>query len=236
MNQVLAQRELDDPGMAPSGVVRSFVAVPLPGEVRAAILEAIHAALPDGTPALSVRLPALRWAHRAENLHVTLKFLGQVDQGLLAQFAAALAQGLASIPDFEIQLRGLGAFPSPQDAQVIWVGVDDPSQRLGQVARIVQDLADRLAVGRDQSPQGRPRAFRAHVTLGRVPRRARQGVDAALLLASWADRDLGRVPVNQIHLYESITGGDASTYVLRGKATLEGATDGDGKDRDQGSN
>ena len=119
---------------------------------------------------------------------------------------------------------------------MIWVGVDDPTQRLGQVARIVEALAERLAVGRDQPPEGRRRAFRAHVTLGRVPRRARQGVDAAPLLASWADRALGSVPVNQIHLYESITGGGASTYVLRGMATLEGATDGDGQDRDQGSN
>jgi hypothetical protein len=55
-------------------------------------------------------------------------------------------------------------------------------------------------------------------------------------LAPWAERTFGQVLVNEVHLYESITGGDASTYVLRGTAALEGATHGDRKERDQGIN
>jgi len=213
--------------------------VPLPAGVRSAILAAVHdveAATAAEQPSLSSRLADVRWVRRPENLHVTVKFLGQVDQALLARYVAALTAQLAPVDGFDVDLRGFGAFPSLHDAQVIWIGVDDPARRLAGVARIVEDVAGRLAIGDDHASAKRP--FRAHVTVGRTPRRARHGVDATEALGSysWANRPFGRVAVGEVHLYESITGGDASTYVLRGTATLEGATHGDGQDRDQGRN
>jgi RNA 2',3'-cyclic 3'-phosphodiesterase len=240
---------------ARGGTVRSFVAVPLPADARAAILASVHGAGPGGAPGLSAGLPEIRWSRRPENLHVTLKFLGQVDPALLARFAAALAEALAPTAGFQVSLRGFGAFPSPRDAQVIWVGVDDPARQLAAVAGIVEQVAARLAVGQDhaktqsqpqaQTPPHKPRPFRAHVTVGRTPRRARHGVDATAALTGWSERAFGPVTISEIHLYESITGGDASTYVLRGTATLhgaretqavKGATHGDGQDREQGRN
>jgi 2'-5' RNA ligase len=222
-----------------SSTLRSFVAVPLPAPVRAAILAAVHDGksdrLPDAASGLAAQLPDIRWSRRAENLHVTLKFLGQVDPGKLARFAQELAAALRAIPGFDIRLRGFGAFPSPRDAQVIWVGVDDPAHRLGQVAAITEEVAARTAVAAGDPLLGK-RPFRAHVTVGRLPRRTRRSVDAAAALAPVAEQAFGRVTVSEVHVYESITGGEASTYVLRGTATLEGATHGDGKDRDQGRN
>ena len=228
-----------------SSTLRSFVAVPLPAPVRAAILAAVHdekadaasgpaARLPGAARGLAAQLPDIRWSRRPENLHVTLKFLGQVDAAKLSDFAQELAAALRAIPGFDIRLRGFGAFPSPRDAQVIWVGVDDPAHRLGQVAAITEEVAARTAVAGDPLPGKRP--FRAHVTVGRLPRRARRSVDAAAALAPAAEQAFGQVTVSEVHVYESITGGEASTYVLRGAATLEGATHGDGQDRDQGRN
>jgi 2'-5' RNA ligase len=232
-----------------SSTLRSFVAVPLPAPVRAAILAAVHdgksdrlpaatsglvARLADADSGLAAQLPDIRWSRRPENLHVTLKFLGQVDPAKLARFVEELAAALRAIPGFDIRLRGFGAFPSPRDAQVIWVGVDDPAHRLGQVAAITEQVAARTAVAGDPLLGKRP--FRAHVTVGRLPRRARRSVDAAAALAPVAEQAFGGVTVSEVHVYESITGGEASTYVLRGTATLEGATHGDGKDRDQGRN
>ena len=242
-------------GLAPRGAsLRSFVAVPLPASVRAAILAAVHAtghdtvpnAPSDATTSLAARLPDIRWVRRPENLHVTLKFLGQVDGAKLARFTDELAAALrkVAIPGFDIQLRGFGAFPSSRDAQVIWVGVDDPTQRLGQVAAIVDEVAARAPL----QPDGYPtlptlpalgkRPFRAHVTVGRAPRRSRRprSGDATAALAPAAEQAFGRVAVSEICIYESITGGEASTYILRGKATLEGAIHGDGQERDQGRN
>ena len=217
-----------------SSTLRSFVAVPLPAPVRAAILAAVHDVKADAARGLAAQLPDIRWSRRPENLHVTLKFLGQVDAANLARFVQELAAALRAIPGFDIRLRGFGAFPSPRDAQVIWVGVDDPAHRLGQVAAITEEVAARTAVAGDPLPGKRP--FRAHVTVGRLPRRARRSVDAAAALAPAAEQAFGQVTVSEVHVYESITGGEASTYVLRGAATLEGATHGDGQDRDQGRN
>ncbi len=223
------------------GGVRSFVAVPLSAPVRSAILAAAEG--------LSARLPEVKWTRKADNLHVTLMFLGQVEPERLARFDGALGAALGGHPRFAVSLRGVGAFPSLKDAQVVWVGVEDPSRRLDEVARAVVDVAEQLAVG-DVAEQRR-RAFRAHVTIGRTPRRASSNAvrgsssnalrpygarDVTAALAPWAERAFGEVLVNEVHLYESITGGDASTYVLRGTAALEGATHGDRKERDQGIN
>jgi len=206
--------------------IRSFVAVPLSAPVRSAIL--------DAAEGLSARLPEVKWTRKADNLHVTLMFLGQVEPSLLARFGQVLGGALDRHPSFSVGLRGVGAFPSPRNAQVVWVGVEDPARQLGEIARAVVDVAEQLAVG-DVAEQRR-RAFRAHVTIGRTPRRSRGAGDVTAALAPWAERSFGEVLVNEVHLYESITGGDASTYVLRGTAALEGATHGDRKERDQGIN
>jgi 2'-5' RNA ligase len=206
--------------------IRSFVAVPLSAPVRSAILAAAEG--------LSARLPEVKWTRKADNLHVTLMFLGQVEPSLLARFGEALGGVLGPHPSFTVDVRGVGAFPSLKNAQVVWVGVEDPSRQLDEVARAVVDVAEQLAVG-DVAEQRR-RPFRAHVTIGRAPRRSRGVGDVTAALAPWAERDFGQVLVNEVHLYESITGGDASTYVLRGTAALEGATHGDRKERDQGIN
>jgi len=223
-----------EPGQQPGqrdGKVRTFVAVPLPAEARTAILGAAQR--------LSAGLPDIKWSRKAESLHITLSFLGQVDEGQLARFAAALGGALGPRPRFEVELRGFGAFPSVRDAQVVWVGVEDPMRRLGEVARVVEEVADRLGVGKSDKQtdkKAEQRDFRPHVTVGRIPRRSRRGPDAAEALAPWSQHGFGTVSVTEIDLYESITGGDASTYVLRGKAMLEGATHGDGQEREQGIN
>ena len=219
--------------------VRTFVAVPLPAAIRAAIQAVARE--------LSPRFPDLKWTSKPENLHLTLRFLGQLDEAVMGRFADALAAALGPRPGFEIDLRGLGAFPSPRDARVVWVGVEDPSRRLADVAGLVGSVADQFGFGLaarsdndnggDHDPgrhdQGRvdgaraghddglpARPFRAHVTIGRTARRA-PGLDVTAALAAWSGRALGRVSVREVHVYESITGGDASTYVLRGKATLQ---------------
>jgi 2'-5' RNA ligase len=209
--------------------VRTFVAVPLPAGIQAAIQTVAQD--------LSPRFPDIKWTPKPENLHVTLRFLGQVDEGVLGRFAAALVAALGSRPGFEIELRGLGAFPSTGDARVVWVGVEDPSRSLADVADIVGNifgpLAEQFGLGAatkdaatkdadktsDAGPP--PHRFRAHVTIGRTARRAAHGVDVTAALESWSDRAFGKVSVRQIHVYESITGGDASTYVLRGTAMLQ---------------
>jgi len=116
------------------------------------------------------------------------------------------------MPTFEVEARGMGAFPSAHQASVIWVGLDDAARRLAAVAAAVDGVAARFGVAREVRP------FRAHVTVGRCKGR---GVDARAALLPFAEQGFGSVDVREVHLYESRLGGEGSTYILRSRAGLK---------------
>jgi RNA 2',3'-cyclic 3'-phosphodiesterase len=194
---------------APSEI-RSFIAVALPPDVQQRVLAAavsLGPALPEG---------AVRWSRKVENLHVTLKFLGNVAVGRLDQLGQALVARLGAVPPFSIAVRGFGAFPSLRAASIIWAGLDDREQHLARVAAIVDQVA--AAHGFVAEEREKTRAFRGHVTVGRTKERAT--VDVRQALRSWADHAFGEVAVGEVSIYESRLGREGSTYVLRCRAPL----------------
>jgi 2'-5' RNA ligase len=189
--------------------VRSFVAVPLPGELQARVAAVSEELAGD--------LTGIKWSRKTENLHVTVKFLGAVAEETLAAIAETLAGALAKVPRFSIELRGMGAFPSVRHAKVVWAGIDDPDRGLPQVAAAVESVA----AGFGFPPEQRP--FTGHVTVGRAQNRSSRGVDAEAALARFAGRSFGETAVDEVHVYESRLGRDGSTYVLRSRASLGSA-------------
>jgi 2'-5' RNA ligase len=188
---------------APRGLVRSFVAIPLPGAVQNEIAEAART--------LARELPGVKWSKKPENLHVTVKFLGPVAEPRLAEIGAALSAALTDVPRFELAMRGFDAFPTTARANVLFAGVDERGGRgLAAVARIAESVLERFGFPREA------RAFTGHVTIGR----SKEGVDARAALAPWAGRAFGAVSVDELHVYESRLGGEGSTYVLRSRAAL----------------
>ncbi|HVR61615.1 MAG TPA: RNA 2',3'-cyclic phosphodiesterase [Polyangia bacterium] len=186
--------------------VRSFIAVDLPSEVRERVLAAavsLAPALPDVD---------IRWSSKVENLHVTLKFLGNVAVGRLDQLGQALVARLGAVPPFSIGVRGFGAFPSLREASIIWAGVEDRQQHLARVAAIVDDVAAAHGFVPEE------RAFRGHVTVGRARERAH--VDVRQALQSLTEQAFGEVVVSEVSIYESRLGREGSTYVLRCRAPL----------------
>ncbi len=136
---------------------RAFLAVVPPPAARAWAESAAHSA--------ELLAPDLRWA-RTEQLHLTLQFLGPVDDlGPVAEFVTDSVRPRAT---FTLSLGGGGAFPEPRRATVVWLGVRDGRDEL-------TDLAVSLA-----SLSGEDRAYRPHVTLARRNRArdVRQVVDA----------------------------------------------------------
>ena len=105
------------------------------------------------------RLPAAKWV-RPENWHVTVKFLGRTDPGLLARVHDACAVAAAGIRPFRVELDGLGVFPRPKRARVFWVGLDDE----GGMATLASALDKELE--REFPPEKRP--FSAHLTVARL--------------------------------------------------------------------
>jgi 2'-5' RNA ligase len=189
-------------------LVRSFVAVPLPEDVRAEIASA--------AAELARELPGddMGWTRKPENFHVTMKFLGSIEPQRLEALGAALVEAFASVPPFSVEVGTFGAFPSARRATVLFAGVGDREGRLGACAAIVESVAERLGF----TPG--TRAFHGHVTVGRHKRGV---LDASTVLEGWADRCFGTIPVQEIHVYESQLGSEGSTYILRHRAELAGA-------------
>src|SRR5690606_8584575 len=102
---------------ASSTEVRLFVAVLLPGKVRAGIAGEV-------VPSLRERLPRAAWV-RPDNLHVTLKFAGRRPEALVPELTDALRAAAAGVEPFDLVLEGVGAFPSLERPRVLWLGARD---------------------------------------------------------------------------------------------------------------
>lgn len=123
-----------------------------------------------------------------DNLHVTLKFLGQIEPVLVQRVGSLLAEVASQHSAFELEVRGLGAFPTPRRARVIWAGLAAGAAELGRLAARVDAGLAELGF----APEARP--FAAHVTLARVREPQRDAGLAAALEAGPA-REFGRFRV-----------------------------------------
>jgi 2'-5' RNA ligase len=159
--------------------------------------DATRAALATASAAL--RAPAaslpVAWV-AAENLHITLKFLGAIDEARVPAVIDALHTAAAGHRAFELAVVGLGAFPSSTRVRVLWAAVSAGDDALAALASDVDDATALLGAPREA------RAFVPHVTLARVrePRRAPALADA---LDAAASRAFGRTTVAQVALMRS---------------------------------
>lgn len=131
-----------------------------------------------------------------ENFHVTLKFLGAVEEARLADVTSAVSATAAAAAPFEVAVRGLGAFPAATRARVLWAGTDDPAGRLRGLASAVDEALGALGFPREDRP------FAGHVTLGRVREPSRRPALADALAAA-AARPFGPVAVSHASIMRS---------------------------------
>ncbi len=140
-------------------MLRAFIAVEIPLEIQQKIhRETIN--LRKGIDSL------IRWVP-PQNMHLTLKFLGDVSPNSVEFLKQMLRTEAENIPCFDIHLAGLGAYPNLKRPRVLYVGIQAPAV-LDALVRGIESASRRLGYG----PEDRP--FSAHLTLGRV----RQNVNA----------------------------------------------------------
>ena len=136
---------------------RTFCAVELAEKVRSQLeehIEKLRKAVPDA---------AASWS-RVENIHLTLKFFGNVTPDRIPAISAAAAQTAAEFSQFPIHIGRTGVFPRPSRAQVLWIGISDPS---GKLSALQERLENECAA------EGFPkedRAYRPHLTIARIRR------------------------------------------------------------------
>jgi len=138
-------------------LVRSFIAIELPAEVRAEL-----ASIEEK---LKVRPhPFVKWVD-PESIHLTLKFLGSVSGETIPEIVEAMSLVAQPVSPFTLQIGGTGAFPNWQRPQVVWVGVGGEMGRLTTLQRELEAALSPLGF----PPESRP--FSPHLTLGRLRER-----------------------------------------------------------------
>jgi RNA 2',3'-cyclic 3'-phosphodiesterase len=179
------------------------VAVLLPDALRARIDEA--------AAALRRRGGAVSWV-RVENFHVTLRFLGAIDEATVGGVREALAEAAGGVAPFRLALGGFGGFPSARAPRVIWVGATAGAEPLVALHARMEAALGRRGI----PPEGR--AFHPHVTLGRA-REPRGAVELAELLDG-APEPLGEIEVDAVHLMRSELSPSGSRYSVLAREPL----------------
>jgi RNA 2',3'-cyclic 3'-phosphodiesterase len=132
--------------------VRLFVAINLPNVLQSQVY--------DATEALREAAPWVAWTPAAK-LHLTVKFIGERDDGTVPALAEELARATAPHAPIDVSMGGIGAFPNFRRPHVVWMGVQ-PHPRLELLHHDVEQACERQGI----DVEGR--AFRPHLTLGRI--------------------------------------------------------------------
>jgi 2'-5' RNA ligase len=188
-----------------SDTVRAFLAVELPGDVRSAVVR-VADTLRRVVPGRA------RWVP-SENVHLTLKFLGNVPEEGLMRLLRALVPRVAKTQPFEVALGGVGAFPNARAARVLWVGIADGASELARLARHLDAATARAGVPRERRP------YHGHLTLARLREPARVPVERV------DPPDPLRFTVEEVVLFRSDNEDGGPRYTLLARLPLGEARD-----------
>ncbi len=184
--------------------LRLFVAMDVPQELK----DTLGAAIPAAES-----VPGMKWV-RPENVHFTLKFLGNVEEEKLDRLTKAVRDVADAHAAMEISTGGYGAFPRPERARVFWLGLEKGKQELTSLAK---DLDRRL---RKLGFEAEKRPFASHVTLARL----RQPRDIIGLIQDWELR-AGTNEVSwqgrELVLYQSVLDRTGPTYTALERFALK---------------
>jgi RNA 2',3'-cyclic 3'-phosphodiesterase len=172
-------------------VIRAFIAIDLPTNISQRLDEVSNE--------LRKRLETVpvRWV-QVGNIHLTLKFLGDVSLGNLEILKQVLQAEVAHHKPFDVSIGNMGAYPNMRHPRVMWVGVEAPND-LAYLQRSIETAMARLGYAKED------RAFTPHLTLGRVSRNASSKETHVIgeVLDGYKVGFLGVAPVKTVHLYKS---------------------------------
>lgn len=176
---------------------RLFLAITLPPAVR------------DALAGLATPLPGVSWT-RPEQLHVTLRFLGELPEEKVESIVERLSR--VQVAPFVLPIEGLGTFPPNRPPRILWIGVGSGHPRLFQLRQRLDDTLLSLGLALDV------RTFQPHVTLARATE------DAAAAIGNWLhqNRELTAPPfrVEAFDLYASELRPSGAVHTLRRRFPL----------------
>ena len=175
--------------------MRSFIAIDLPPGIKEAIKDVVRELSPGSS--------GIRWVP-VENIHLTLKFLGEVKEdqvpGVENQLRAAAGRHQA----FNITVKGAGAFPNLRSPNVLWIGIE-VSEALSSLFRDI----DAGMSGLGFEPEAR--RFSPHLTIGRV--KDKNGTAPAMMgISTYKETIFGTIDVQEIRLMKSVLKPSGAEY------------------------
>ena len=186
--------------------MRLFVAVDLSEEAR----QAMAAEQKRIASALGVRQTSLKWV-RQEHMHLTLVFLGSVDEPRARTVVDVIGRDVDAAP-FDMVFDGVGAFPPHGEPRVLWTGVTQGAADLVALHRELGQRVAALGIALED------RSFHPHLTLGRWRESRRRDRERAL--AAGGHDPIARVRVQRATLYESRLSPSGPTYTALAHANL----------------
>ncbi len=181
---------------------RTFIAIELPRELRASITKHIDA--------LRRGLPEVRasWT-REENLHLTLKFLGDVSVAEIPKLCTAVETAMRGLAPFEFVVSGCGSFPAHRQPKVLWIGISDDSNCLHRLHQKLELECEKAGFSREA------RAFHPHLTIARL--RSAKGAGRLAQLHAEQGFDSSTVEVREVLVMRSELSSAGSRYTILGR-------------------
>jgi 2'-5' RNA ligase len=130
-----------------------------------------------------------------ENIHLTLKFLGDTDEALIEKIIEIMEDSVREIEPFEINLRGAGVFPNERYIKVIWIGIEN-GENISKIAGKIDEKITTLGFQRER------RKFSAHLTIARV-RNVKEKQKLIQIIEKYRDIEFNKLMINSIKLKKS---------------------------------
>jgi RNA 2',3'-cyclic 3'-phosphodiesterase len=179
----------------PSEQIRSFVSIDVEDEQILSKVESIMSSLSSLGGDLK---PVER-----DNIHLTLKFLGNIGLAMLAEVKSSL--GKVKFEPFSLEIKGAGAFPNMKRMNVIWIGVGEGWSQAQQIFEQTEKYLHEAGFSRETRP------FSPHITIARV-RSGRKRDEVAAFLGHLADESLGTFNADRVRLKQSVLSPSGPAY------------------------
>jgi RNA 2',3'-cyclic 3'-phosphodiesterase len=179
-----------------------------------ALSEDIRRAVDQWTGSLRSLGAKIRWVS-ADNLHVTVKFLGETPEEQLPALIHAARDVLAGVSEFPLTIADSGVFPPKGAPRVLWVGIHQGGEALQDIAGRLNEAVEPLGFPKDTRP------FRAHLTIGRV--KSSSGMQAVLAEMEHAPDTFGDCRVTEVALQQSRLKSSGAEYTIIKQFALHGS-------------
>jgi len=190
--------------------MRTFIAVELPEDIKRAIISVQDKLKASGAD--------VKWVP-AQNIHLTLKFLGEIDQDIFEKISLIMEGTAGGTPPFEADIVSVGAFPKISYPRVIWIGIGLGDDKLQPIVKTLEEKIQELGIPKEE------RAFASHITIGRV--RSNSGkeklVETLNKLEGCFNGERPRFKINKITLFRSYLSPKGPTYEILKEAILKAA-------------